>query len=129
MLAMERREPNPATGSDPPSSRREHASGVRTPQDEASTASPPAAGGFDPAELPGPPPRSELGRRLARIGYALLAGWVIGIFAVFAYSTVYQRLPFSGAELAIVVGVAVLVPLVVYGLWLGVRRGLGDLGG
>jgi hypothetical protein len=65
----------------------------------------------------GKPTTTDRPRRLAGLGYTLIAAWVIAIVGLFVFIVVYSRLPVSLWDVLVVVAVAVIVPLVFFVLW------------
>jgi uncharacterized oligopeptide transporter (OPT) family protein len=65
----------------------------------------------------GKPTTTDRPRRLARLGYTLIAAWVIAIVGLFVFIVLYSRLPVSGWDVLVVVVVAVIVPLVGFVFW------------
>jgi hypothetical protein len=65
----------------------------------------------------GKPTTTDRPRRLARLGYTLIAAWVIAIVGLFVFIVVYSRLTVSLWDVLVVVAVAVIVPLVGFVFW------------
>lgn len=65
----------------------------------------------------GKPTTTDRPRRLARLGYTLIAAWVIAIVGLFVFIVVYSRLTVSLWDVLVVVAVAVIVPLVFFVFW------------